>query len=118
MRQRRPTNCRISELLLTAADATTAGAVHIGLYRTPENGSAVVDVDFFASALALTGGPFADSDQKNESGTYTLLKQQQPLWQAVGEAADPGGEYYLCLTYSTTGNAAPTEVALKTRYTV
>jgi outer membrane protein assembly factor BamB len=113
-----PTNCRISELLFTAADATTAGALHLGVYRTPENGGAVVDADFFASALALTSGPYAESDQKNESTTYTLEKQQQPLWQALGESADPGGEYYICATYSTTGNGGPTELGLKTRFAV
>lgn len=111
-----PSNCRISELLLTAADATTAGAMHLGVYRTPENGGGVVDADFFASALDLTGGPFAESDQKNESTSYTLTKQQQPLWEALGESADPGGEYYICGTVSTTFNGGPTEIGLKIRY--
>ncbi len=112
-----PTNCRISELLLTAADATTGGAIDIGLYYPPELGGTVIDRDFFASALALTGGPFAEVDEKNESTTYTLTKQQQPLWEAVGLSADPGGEFYICATVETVFNGGPTEIGIKTRFT-
>src|SRR5688572_25195278 len=53
-----PSNARLSELLLTAADFTTAGAINIGLYRTTADGGALVDVDFITSALDLSGGPF------------------------------------------------------------
>jgi len=112
-----PTNCRITAILVTAADATTAGKIDIGVYRTPERGGAVIDRDFFASAFDLAGGPYAESDQKNESTTYTLAKQQQPLWQAVGvDSADPGGEYYICATVETLFNGGPTSIQVKIRY--
>jgi hypothetical protein len=66
-----PSNARISQVLLSTGDATTAGAVNIGVWQTNDNGGAVVDADLFASALALTGGPFNNSDQTFESGEYT-----------------------------------------------
>ena len=31
------------------------------------------------------------SNVTNQSGNYTLTKQEQPLWQAAGLTADPGG---------------------------
>lgn len=106
-----PTNCRIRKFAVTAADATTAGKIDLGVYRVPELGGAVMDRDFFASAFDLTGGPFAESDQKNESTTYTLTKQCQPLWQALGvDTADPGGEYMLAATVETLFNGGPTEI--------
>ena len=38
----------------------------------------------------------------NESGTYTLDKRKQPLWQAVGLSADPGGYFDIVATVKTT----------------
>lgn len=96
-----PSKARMSELLLTAADFTTAGAVDIGLWRTAEDGGAVVDRDFFASALALSGGPFARSNQMLESGVNTIANSEQPIWQVLGLAADPGVEYDV-IAYVTT----------------
>ena len=71
-----PSNARISEVLLNAADATTGGAIDIGVYQTEDNGGAVVDRDLFASALALTGGPFLNSDQTFESTEYTVAERE------------------------------------------
>src|SRR5688572_30174269 len=55
-----PSNARLSELLLTAADFTTAGAIHVGLHRTTQDGGAVVDADLFATAVDLSGGPYTN----------------------------------------------------------
>lgn len=112
-----PTNCRIIKLAVTAADATTAGKIDLGVYRTPEQGGAVIDRDFFAAALDLASGPYAESDQKNQSTTYTYAKQAQPLWQAVAvDSSDPGGEYYLCATVETLFNGGPTAIQIKIQY--
>jgi len=88
-----PSKARMSELLLTAADFTTAGAIDIGLWQTAENGGAVVDRDYFASALAMTGGPFARVNQMLESAVNTVANSEQPIWQILGLSADPGVEY-------------------------
>lgn len=111
-----PSNARISEVLLCTGDATTGGAVDIGVYQTPDNGSAVVDADLFASALALTGGPFNNSDQTFESGEYTYTESLKPLWEVLGLTVDPVREYDIAWTITTDFNGAGTSAVLKVRY--
>jgi hypothetical protein len=108
-------NARVSFLGVTAADATTAGAIDIGLYDI--NGGAVVDADFFASAFDLSGGPFADSDQKGESAvSYTTANLEKTIWELLSLSADPNKEYDVAYTITTTFNGGPTAIALKMRY--
>jgi hypothetical protein len=113
-----PSNARISEVLLSTADATTAGAINIGVWKTEGDGGAVVDADLFASALALTGGPFQNSDQTWESGEYTYAESGLPLWEVLGLSADPNLLYDICAEVSTTGNGMGTTMVLKVRYVV
>lgn len=88
-----PSKARMSELLLTAADFTTAGAVDIGLWRTAEDGGTVVDQDYFCSALVLSSGPYARSNQMLESGVNTIANSESPIWSILALTADPGVEY-------------------------
>jgi hypothetical protein len=111
-----PSNARIDAVLLTTADATTGGAINIGVWQTAENGGAVVDADLFASALALTGGPFTRSDQTWESGEYTYAESCLPLWQVLGLTADSNREYDIVLEVSTTGNGLGTTIVLEVLY--
>lgn len=113
-----PSNARISQVLLSTGDATTAGAIDIGVYQTADNGSTVVDADLFASALALTGGPFNNSDQTFESGEYTYAESAKPLWEVLGLSADSNREYDIVATVTTTGNGMDTTIALKVRYVI
>lgn len=113
-----PSNARIGQVLLSTADATTAGAINIGVYQTADNGGAVVDADLFASALALTGGPFTNSDQTFESGEYTYAESALPLWKALGLSADPSREYDIAATVTTTGDGMGTTIALEVRYVI
>lgn len=113
-----PSNARIDAVLLTTGDATTAGAIDIGVYQTADNGAAVVDADLFASALALTGGPFVRSDQTWESGQYTYAESCLPLWEALGLTADPCREYDIAATVTTTGDGMATTMALEVIYAI
>lgn len=113
-----PSNARISEVLLTTGDATTAGNINVGVYQTTENGGAVVDADLFASALALTGGPFENVDITYESDEYTEAESVKPLWEVLGLSADSNREYDIAATISTTYNAAAIGQLLKVRYVI
>lgn len=113
-----PSNARIDQVLLSTGDATTGGAINIGIWQTEENGGAVVDADLFASALALTGGPFNNSDQTFESGEYTYAECVKPLWDVLGLSADPGREYDVVCQVSTTGNGMDTTIVLEVRFAV
>jgi hypothetical protein len=101
-----PSNARVAAILITAADFTTAGAIHCGLHRTPQDGGAVVDADLFATAVDMSGGPFSNLDITREAGTtnWALANAENALWQALGLSADPGIEYDLTFTISTTFN--------------
>lgn len=108
-----PSNARISSLKLSCTAVTTCTA-DIGVYRvTGVDGTAgaVVDVDYFASAQSLAS-ILINSDVINESTTNTPLKQNLPLWQAVGESVDPGGFYDICVTLTAAAGSAGT-MALK-----
>jgi len=113
-----PSNARVSQVLICAADATTAGAINLGLYKPNSEGGAVVDADLFASALDLTGGPFNNSDQTFESGEYTYAESEKPLWEVLGLTEDPHIMYDVVADISTTFNGGPTSIAVKVRYTV
>lgn len=113
-----PSNCRVSQLLISAADATTAGAIDIGIYQTAENGGAVVDADLFASAFDLSGGPFNNYDVTFESGQYTYAESETMLWEVLGLASDPCRDYDVAYTITTTFNGGPTAIRLATRYIV
>lgn len=112
-----PSNARISEILLTTGDASSAGAVNIGLYQTTENGGAVVDADLFASTLALTGGPFHNAQVLDEA-QYTAAEQATALWEVIGLNSDPNREYDVAITISTTYNGAAVGQILKVRYVI
>ena len=77
--------------------AQAAGMFNVGVYRTNRDGGAVVDVDLFGSAIDL-GAAVVDSEISNESTEYTIAKRAQPLWQAAGLSADPGGHLDIALT--------------------
>lgn len=113
-----PSNACVSAVLLSCADATTAGIVDVGIYQTAENGGAVVDADFFASLFALTNGPYSNTDITFESGEYSFAEADTPLWQALGLTADPHRDYDVAYTITTTFNGGPTRIRLVVNYTV
>jgi len=107
---RLPSNCNVRSIKLSTGDASTAGAINLGLYYSADNPAsataAVIDVDLFGSAIDLTGGPFIKTELVGESGEYTIAEQIMPLWQAAGLSADPGGYFDLAATISTTYSGA------------
>jgi hypothetical protein len=114
-----PSNARISQVLLGAADATTAGAYNFGVYQTAENGGAVVDADLFGSAVDLANAADAVEgymDITYESKEYTFAESIKPLWEVLGLSADPQRDYDIAGTISTTFNGGPTAVLLRVRY--
>ena len=113
-----PSNARVSQVLLHCLLATTAGAIDIGIYDTADNGGAVVDADFFASALALTTPDKLNLDVTFESGVYTVVNADKALWQALGLTVDPKKDYDVAYTITTTFNGGPTAIGLRTRFVI
>lgn len=93
-----PSNARMSDLKIYSPDMGTTGLADVGLYDTTENGSAVVDADFFASAIDMKTAALNGSDILHESGVFSLANSEKPLWQALGLSVDPCKEYDVVLT--------------------
>ena len=110
-----PSNAVVTDLRITSA-AQGAGAFDVGVYRTNGDGGAVVDQDFFATAVSCASA-VVNVDVLNESTTNTIAKQGQPLWQAAGMASDPKSTLDIALTVAgtdvTTGTGA---IALRAVY--
>jgi hypothetical protein len=91
------------------------------VYRTNSAGGLVAFTSsnvFFASAVDLASAVVLTSII-NESGTNTIAKQNQPLWQAIGMAADPKDMLDICLTVVTTDfTTAAAAASLRVRYVV
>lgn len=107
-----PSNLCVQSVQYSGADASSAGAIDIGIYETADNGGAVVDADLFASAFALTNGPDANTEVAFESGEYTLAESVKPLWQVLGLTSDPCKDYDVAYTITTTFNGGPTAMKL------
>lgn len=120
---RLPTTAKVKQVRITS-QAQTAGKVDLGVYypTTGRTGLAdlaanAIDQDFFATDVDLASA-VQPTDVTNESGTYTIDKWNQPLWQAVGLTSDPGGFFDLVATVHTTAfDAAATGIfGLSVRY--
>lgn len=94
-----PTTALVRKLLFSCANLGASSAVNVGVYRNTKDGGAAVSASLFASAQA-TSAALSNSDVTNQSGSYTLDKQEQPLWQAAGLTSDPGGTLDIVATVS------------------
>lgn len=110
-----PSNARVSQVLLSC-DAITTCAGDIGLYDNTEDGSAVIDADFFASAQSLASA-LANSDVTHESAVYGIEDAEKPLWEALGLSADPNKIYDIAITLTAAAGSAGT-VGVKVKYAI
>lgn len=114
-----PTNCVVTsvKMWLDASSTTITGDVGCYYSTSTTGGTAValqgtaVDADFFASAVALAA-IVEPTEESGESGTYVGSKRVQPLWQAIGLSSDPGGNFDLVFTLTSTAGAAAVVNAL------
>jgi len=111
-----PSNAVVTDLRVYAPDIGTTTISDIGLYRTADDGGAVVDADFFASALSLKDGALNGVDVLHEAAVFTIANSGKELWDALGLAADPSTSYDVTFTLTGAADATGT-VKLIGRYT-
>lgn len=99
-----PSNAIISSAKLSVLAGGTTGAGDLGVYQTTANGGAVVDADFFASAVSVVAA-LTKSEVIGESGVYNPADMEKPLWQALGLTADSARFYDIVLTLTTAVDA-------------
>lgn len=94
-----PSNMIVRDIKLSCEAMGAGATINVGAYYTedhPQSG-AVIDADFFATAVDISAA-LKKVSILNESGTNTLDKQEMPLYQALGLAADPGCKIDICST--------------------
>lgn len=107
-----PTTAMVRGVLLNTT-AITSAAGNIGVFKTTVNSAGVTtgvaantgSNTFFASAQSLASA-LSRSDVTGASGTYTTDKREQPLWQAIGLASDPGGFFDIGIVLTAASTAA------------
>lgn len=114
-----PSSAVMHTLRLYSADiGSSAAAADIGLYSTTEDGAAVVDQDFFASAVNLNAGALNGTDVLYEADSaFPVSKSEQRIWEALGLSTDPRIMYDVCLTATGAIDAA-VSIALKGTYAI
>lgn len=112
-----PSNAANPRIWLLSDDlGTTTSTADVGLYRNTADGGAVVDADFFCSAIslaatdagpsALTTGVAQGVEVTHESGVFNIDDIEKPIWQALGLSADPGVIYDVVVTLTAAVEAA------------
>lgn len=104
----------VKSVLLTCT-AITSGAGDIGVYRNTADGGAVVSANLFATAQSIAAA-LNNTEVINQSGNNTLLKREQPLWQAAGLTSDPMVTLDIVMTLTAATTAAGT-LGLEVRFT-
>lgn len=90
-------NDLMKQLLLDNASWGASCTADFGLYKTAADGGAVVDADFFASAVDMNTANRA-LDITRESGVITVANMEKPVWELLGLSADPQIEYDVVAT--------------------
>lgn len=104
----------VNKLMFANDDLGTGGTVDVGLHRTTADGGAVVDADFFASALDTDTAAVAFTDRTYESAVVVIENAGKPLWSQLGLSADPGVDYDVTVTRNTA--TATGTVAIKVEF--
>lgn len=104
-----PSTAKIKDILFESA-AQGAGKFDLGVYYATDGlgkkptsllAANAIDQDLFATEIDCASA-VAITNVTNESGTYTIDKRNQPLWQAAGLSSDPGGNFDIVATVKTT----------------
>jgi hypothetical protein len=111
-----PSNAVVTDLRIYAPDIGTTTISDIGLYRTAKDGGAVVDADFFSSAVSLKDGALNGVDVLHESAVFSIANSGKELWEALSLTADPSVFYDVTLTLTGAADATGT-IKLIGRYT-
>lgn len=105
-----PSHASMRELVIYC-DAITSAAADFGVYRTTQDGGAVVDADAFGSAVSIATAITVGSNILHESGVLDISEIEQPLWQILGLTSDPGIDYDIVATLTAAATASGTLTA-------
>jgi hypothetical protein len=92
----------VHELLFACDDLGTGGTVDIGLHDISSvNSGAVVDADFFASAVDTDTAALGFTNVTRESSVVSIDNSIKPIWEQLGLSSDPKKFYDVTVTRNT-----------------
>ena len=109
-----PANAMIHAVYLSTDDLGTTGDVEVGVYLP--NGGAVVDANFFASAVDANAAVVLRADVTHEATTYGIQDVEKPLWDALGKTLAFSADYDFVIGITEDTTAAGT-ITLEVHYT-
>ena len=95
-----PSNASLPTLFVGSDTFGGSCTFNVGIYTSA---GVVKDEDVFASAVADAG---AMADVRYEAADLNTGSKQ--LWELAGDSSDPGGYFYIAITFSATGGTAGT----------
>jgi hypothetical protein len=102
-----PSNASITSIKIANDDLDSATTItsDVGLYTTA---GAAADVDVYAdgSTNMQSATAFADVEAEYAFVTRDINKCGQQVWEDAGATSDPGGFYYVAVTFPTAGDQA------------
>jgi hypothetical protein len=118
-----PTTAMVRAVLLTTVTGMTSAAGDIGVFKNTANSGGVTtgvvantsSNSFFAAAQTLASVQ-ARVDVTNTGTTYPTDKREQPLWQAIGLSADPGGTFDIGVKLTAANAGSAGRLGLEVQY--
>ncbi len=114
-----PSNAVVRSLELLSDGGNTAGTLDIGVYTGVKTAGtwtltegATGSQDFFTAAQAIATALTTWTDV-TQDGDCTQSDRARPLWEAIGAASDPGGEYLIVAEVETADIDADVEVVFR-----
>jgi len=92
-------NDLVAKLFLDCTAFGTGCTANIGLYKTAADGGAVVDADFFASAVDISAALVQSNVTREAAGTPNAVNYMEKcIWEALGLTTDPQIDYDVVAT--------------------
>jgi len=119
-----PSNCKVKQVIFDS-QAQAVGTIDLGVYYATdgEGGqptsllvAAAISRTLFAAAYSIAAAT-GQTDVTNQSTNYTPTKRNQPLWQAAGLAADPGGYFDIVGSLATAITTGTGKMGMTVHYT-
>ena len=95
-----PSNAAVPQLFVGSDTLGGSCTFNVGIYKTD---GTVKDEDVFATPVADEA---ALTDVRFEAADLNTASQK--LWELAGDSSDPGGYFYIAITFNATGGTAGT----------
>lgn len=119
-----PSTAMVRSVLLSCPAGMTTLAGNVGVFKnTKASGGSTTGVaantgsdTIFAAAQTLAAAAARLDITNANANAYPTDKREQPLWQAIGLAADPGGTFDIGIVVTTANTGAAGRAGLEVQY--